>query len=207
MAVMSLIGKNIKKNRDRLGLSQEKLGDAVCVTKSTISQWELGKVEPKRSNIQKLAKVFGVIPDSLEENKSDDERIIKIPFYTSVLASQENTHSLDVEQYELVPVVNLPINSNRQNLYCIQVTGDSMVPVLRHGSKVIIDTTQKSIVDGNMYFFCSGDVERVKLFSHEKNGLKISSYNGDYPGEFYAADELIALRIIGKVVLHSTKIE
>lgn len=202
---MSLIGKNIKKHRERLGLSQEKLGEAVGVTKSTISQWELGKVDPKRSNIKKLSEVFSVMPNVLEESQDDDD-IKKIPFYKNVYASAGNGHTCDDEQFELVPVANLP-KSNHKHLFCIQATGDSMEPVLRHGSKIIIDTSQQTIIDGKMYVFCVGEAVRVKLFSHEKDGLKISSYNKDYPDEFYAAEELNALRIIGKVVFHSTKID
>ncbi|ELI0359999.1 XRE family transcriptional regulator [Vibrio cholerae] len=191
---MSLIGKNIKKHRERLGLSQEKLGEAVGVTKSTISQWELGKVDPKRSNIKKLSEVFSVMPNVIEDDQEEDEYIKKIPYYKND------------KQFELVPVANLP-KSNHKHLFCIQATGDSMEPVLRHGSKIIMDTSQQTIVDGKMYVFCLGDTDRVKLFSHEKNGLKISSYNKEYPDEFYTSDELEALRIIGKVVFHSTKID
>lgn len=203
---MSLIGKNIKKYRERLGLSQEKLGEAVGVTKSTISQWELDKVAPKRSNIRKLSDVFNLAPGILEDSHEDTD-IRRIPFYTNVLASAGCGHSCDNEQFELVPVANLPIKSNYRNLYCIRATGDSMEPVLRHGSKIIIDTSQTTIVDGKMYVFCMGDALRVKLFSHDKNGLKISSYNKEYPDEIYAADELDTLRILGKVVFHSTKID
>nr|WP_257974793.1 S24 family peptidase [Vibrio parahaemolyticus] len=48
---------------------------------------------------------------------------------------------------------------------------------------------------------------RVKIFSYEKNQIRVSSYNKEYSDELYRFDELTNLKIIGKVVWFSTRID
>lgn len=56
------IGEKIKQARTRAGLSQQQLADAIGVTKSIISQWELGRKGPTRENINKVAEITVTSP-------------------------------------------------------------------------------------------------------------------------------------------------
>lgn len=82
-----------------------------------------------------------------------------------------------------------------------------MEPVIKHGSLLVIDSSQTNIVDGKMYVFQQDDFLRVKIFSYEKNQIRVSSYNKEYGDEIYRFDELTNLKIIGKVVWFSTRID
>ena len=58
-------GELIKTNRQRIGYTQEELGNALepKVQKSAVAKWENGRVENiKRSHIQQMAKLFGIDP-------------------------------------------------------------------------------------------------------------------------------------------------
>ena len=216
----NVIGLNICKLRDMVGVSQEELGRNIGVTKSTVSQWELGKAYPKRKNVIKLAGYFNVTIDDIEKidnifNKAEkkEDRICKyedeiryIPFYPNIYASAGNGCANDNEEYELIHIKDLPLNKKNPSLFCIAASGDSMEPVLKHGSLVVIDANQTNIIDGNMYVFRQDEVLRVKIFSYEKNVIKVISYNKHYNTETYRFDELPELNIIGRVVFHSTKI-
>lgn len=57
---MATIGENIRIMREALGWSQERLADAVGVTRPCISQWESGFSAPRMGKVEKLAGVFGV---------------------------------------------------------------------------------------------------------------------------------------------------
>ncbi|MDN4708516.1 S24 family peptidase [Vibrio parahaemolyticus] len=56
--------------------------------------------------------------------------------------------------------------------FCITASGDSMEPVIKHGSLLVIDSSQTNIVDGKMYVFQQDDFLRVKIFSYEKIKLE-----------------------------------
>ncbi len=57
---MKHIGEKIYDLRKRKGLSQEELGEAVGVSRQTISKWEMGKTIPDTENIVVLSRFFGV---------------------------------------------------------------------------------------------------------------------------------------------------
>lgn len=57
------IGKIIKERREKLGLSQQNIADAIGATKSAVSRWEAGEIENiGRSKIQALAKTLDISP-------------------------------------------------------------------------------------------------------------------------------------------------
>ena len=57
---MKHIGEKIYDLRKRKGLSQEELGEAIGVSRQTISKWEMGKTIPDTENIVVLSRFFGV---------------------------------------------------------------------------------------------------------------------------------------------------
>ena len=59
------IGKQIKKHRSELSLSQEEFADKIFVTRQTVSNWENDKSYPDINSLVLMAEVFGVSLDSL----------------------------------------------------------------------------------------------------------------------------------------------
>ena len=53
-----LLGYNIRREREKLGLSQTELGKLVDATKQTVSNWENGNRTPTNKTIDKLATIF-----------------------------------------------------------------------------------------------------------------------------------------------------
>ncbi|TOK04729.1 peptidase S24 [Vibrio parahaemolyticus] len=215
MGNMSSLGIRIKELRNLHGLSQDELAHGVNLTKSTISQWELGKAYPKRKNIIQLSDFFDTTVEYLEHGvrtelelkESDNSNEIKtIPFYHHVNAAAGSGVCNSNESHRFIHIKELSC-LNVQSLFCIIASGDSMEPVIKHGSLLVIDSSQTNIVDGKMYVFQQDDFLRVKIFSYEKNQIRVSSYNKEYGDELYRFDELTNLKIIGKVVWFSTRID
>ena len=50
---------NIKTIRESAGLTQAELARAVGVDRVTVANWESGRTEPKLSQAQKMADLFG----------------------------------------------------------------------------------------------------------------------------------------------------
>lgn len=59
------MGAKIRELREKRGLSQKELADALGVDRSAISLWESGKTEPTAFNIRRLADILGVAPGDL----------------------------------------------------------------------------------------------------------------------------------------------
>ena len=59
------LGKQIKKYRSELGLSQDALADKIYVTRQTISNWENDRNYPDVRSLVMLSTVFGISLDTL----------------------------------------------------------------------------------------------------------------------------------------------
>lgn len=92
-------------------------------------------------------------------------------------------------------------NVDPQHAACVTVSGNSMLPVLRNGTTVGVDTSKKNIIDGEMYAIDHDGMLRVKmLYRMPGGGIRIKSYNNDeYPDEFVQPEQLNELKIIGWV--------
>lgn len=92
-------------------------------------------------------------------------------------------------------------NVDPQHAACVTVSGNSMLPVLRNGTTVGVDTSKRNIIDGEMYAIDHDGMLRVKmLYRMPGGGIRIKSYNNDeYPDEFVQPEQLNELKIIGWV--------
>lgn len=59
------LGEKIRHARKSGGLSQEQLGEKMCVSRSAIAKWETGKGMPDVENLKILARLLNVSMDSL----------------------------------------------------------------------------------------------------------------------------------------------
>jgi len=65
------LGKNILKTRKEKGLSQEKLGEKLNVSRQTISNWELGITSPNLEQLKLISKELNLnINNLLNENNT-----------------------------------------------------------------------------------------------------------------------------------------
>ncbi|MNP32413.1 HTH-type transcriptional regulator PrtR [compost metagenome] len=98
-------------------------------------------------------------------------------------------------------------NVQANEAVCVTVNGNSMEPVLPHGSTVGVDQGCTAITDGKMYALNHGGQLRVKtLYRLPGGGIRMRSYNRDeHPDEEYSATELLKneIIVIGKVFWYS----
>ena len=65
------LGKHIRTNRQRLGLTQEKLAEKLNVTPQAVSKWESGTGMPDIALLPELSAIFGVTIDELFETSEE----------------------------------------------------------------------------------------------------------------------------------------
>lgn len=86
------IGRQIRKYRQELNMSQEELADHVFVTRQTVSNWENDKNYPDINSLLLLSSLFGISLDILvkgdmekmeEMIKNEDIRKLKLNSFFS----------------------------------------------------------------------------------------------------------------------------
>jgi len=70
---MNIIGKNIRKVRKSLNLSQEEFAKELGVDQGTVSVWEIGKSEPSYKMLLKIAEIANIPFQSLLSNEHENK--------------------------------------------------------------------------------------------------------------------------------------
>ena len=94
-----------------------------------------------------------------------------------------------------------------ENAVCVSVYGNSMEPVLPHGSTVGVDRGKTTIKDGDIYALDHNGQLRIKiLYRLPSGGMRLRSFNRDeHEDEEYGPDQVAEqnLSIIGRVFWYS----
>ena len=94
-------------------------------------------------------------------------------------------------------------NISPENAACAHVSGNSMEPVMPHGTTVGVNTADTSIRDGEIYALDHDGMLRVKyLYRKPGGGMMVRSQNQEeHPDEHYTSEDIQdqSIRIIGRV--------
>ena len=160
--------------------------------------------------IESNAQYLGPIDVWDDDTPLDDDEVY-VPFLKEVELSAGSGRTA-VHQSHKQKLRFGKMTLRRQNVQpneavCVTVSGNSMEPVLPHGSTVGVDQGCTSITDGKMYALNHGGQLRVKtLYRLPGGGLRMRSYNREeHPDEEYSALDLVKneIIVIGKVFWYS----
>ena len=89
---------------------------------------------------------------------------------------------------------------------CAYISGDSMARELPDGAVVGVDTADTQIRDGKLYALDHDGMLRIKQVNRMPgNGLRLVSFNDEYPDEEYTVEQVHDLiRVIGRVFWSAT---
>ncbi|WP_251875156.1 S24 family peptidase [Grimontia kaedaensis] len=226
---MSTLANKIKERMHALDINQRELSERIGISQVAVHKLVSGKTK-QTSKINELATALECDPAWLGNNDdvgdmgeaqwrgvetwdshtplSDEE--IELPFYTSIELSAGSGSFTDTEntgpklRFSKATLRRLGIE--KANAVCVNVSGNSMEPVLPDKATVGIDTGDKTrIVDGAIYAINHGGLLRVKVLQNlPGGGIRLKSYNSDdYPAEDYSAAEKQDIEIIGRVFWYS----
>jgi len=196
--------KNIKKRRQELGLSQQKLAELVGYSdKSMIAHVEKGDVDLTQSKILLFAKALQIPAgdlmgwDGVVDAPEEPEINYQIPVYESVAAGPGRMmidQPVDYINYE---------SPNSGELFAVQVKGNSMSPMIMDGDTVIV-RSQPTINSGEIAVVAiNGDEATIKQVFISEAGITLVALNPEvYSPHFYTNDEIASLPITikGKVI-------
>jgi phage repressor protein C with HTH and peptisase S24 domain len=206
---METLGSRLKVLRRQRNLTQQKIADALGVSKTSVIYWEKDENIPKHESLIALARTLGTTTEWLlngvaapEKSNADIAKMevgiyqagdpvpdgyVAIDYYDDVFVSAGNGY-LNLEKPSnnkmLFPVDLIKeCNVEPATTKVIHVRGESMFPKLKDGQAISIDMSAKTIYDGEIYAFQVGDDTKIKyLFNWNdegKGGFKAVSANSD----------------------------
>lgn len=167
--------------------------------------------EPPEKKSRAEAVVLGGL-DVWDHHTPLDDDEVEVPLLMDLELSAGNGRSIDGQQRTTKLRFN-KITLRRQGIepsdvVCVAVSGNSMEPVLPHGSTVGVDQGKTAIKDGDIYAINHNEDLRVKILYRLPGGagIRMRSFNReDHPDEEYSnekiADENIV--ILGRVFWYS----
>lgn len=179
------------RTRDQLSL--ETIGDAVGVSKSTVSRWETGVI--KKISLEKqerLSDLFSIdVPEYLEHH-----------FFKPVLGVVKAGYDLLADQ-NLMSYEEVSKREYDQGDYFLEVKGDSMVGARIHDGDLIFVKHTTVLASGDIgVVLINGDEATVKRVVMKDDLLILESANPDYETRYFNEDDVMNLpvTIIGKVL-------
>lgn len=199
-----MIGKIIRNLRKQKGLTQTQLADELNVEFSNVSKWELGKNDPSKELIAKMAKLFNVSIEYLlgiTDNPTPDTlptATVKIPLLGNIAAGQPIEAIENVEDYVYIS----EDMARRGTYFALKVKGNSMEPRIYEGDIAII-RHQAMVNNGEIAAVkVNGDDVTLKKVEYVKDGVKLIGLNPSFTPLFYTTAECVQkpLTVLGKLV-------
>ncbi len=178
------------------------------LSKGTLSKYENNKQEPLVSVVTNLTEILDVSSDYLlgrsdnpnpEENlalSANDDNVHNIPVFNSVSAGLGRL--ADSTPDDFVPTF-LPYGANPEEYVRINVSGDSMSPLIDDGSQILV-RLQPSADNGSVaVVLVDGEEAFVKRLNYGMNWVELESINPYYPARRFENTETSRVNVLGVV--------
>ena len=215
MKSLSVVLKQLRESRD---ITILKLSEISGVANGTIGDIERGKSNGSKKTLEKLA-------DALKLNSAEKDEL-----YTAFLGRKVNESEslkpnatiLTEETLISIPVMakasagngylnfsNQPLynklirkNGFHEHCYLIEVSGNSMEPLIQDGAYVVVDPYQTDYIEGKVYVLKYADEVYIKrvILKSDANLMILKSINPDYEDIYITGDESEQIKIIGRAV-------
>ncbi len=199
--------ENFLKEKD---YKLEVIADMTGASLSSVGHYKTGYRTPKDDFIDKFISVFNLddeekeklklavaldrTPDVIKRKlnstpnvKKINEELIKIP--VKAIASAGNGY-LNFE--EDVKTVMIRKNGFDENCYLIEVSGNSMEPLIQDGAYIVVDPREIELIDNKIYVVdYNGQTYIKKVLKNEKiKAIILKSINTEYE-DIYIVDEML----------------
>lgn len=204
---------NLKKIREKRGLSQNKLGKMAGVNQTTIARWENKEIAPSIDNVEDLANALNIpLPDLLGKDLrfdnatyikpiEDDENMVQIPVLGTIKAGIPIEAQEDILEYIEIP--KLWLRGGKQ-FYGLKISGDSMYPKYQENDIVVFEDSRSYDLESARNKDCAvmvnGYDATFKKVLLSNDGITLVPYNtGSYDLMMYSNKDIVEkpVRIIG----------
>ena len=204
-----------------LGISQSYLARKVGLSQAAVQKLCAGKSQSSKKIVE-IAKVLKVDVNWLlyggetrkispwDSNTPVDADEVELPYFREVeLAAGNGKRKIEFNDSRKLRFSKRTLDRLEikvSNAACVTVSGNSMTPVMPHGSTVGVDTGNTTLIDGDIYALGHRNCLRVKIvYTPPWGGIHLKSFNSlEWPDETY--DSLDDIKILGRVFWYSALI-
>ena len=181
--------------------SQTELANLLNLNRSAISRAKKRGTVP-RAWVSRLCGMFDLDPVWLRHGVGEEEHLCPIPLVRAKLDAGGGSYVVDSRMEEEIAFRQpwLLQRGNPGEMVLMEVSGDSMEPLIKEGDMVLVDQSQKDLYAGGIYAVGVQETIMVKRVERHPRRLILVSANPDYSPIHLQGDEIEALRIIGRVV-------
>jgi repressor LexA len=198
-------GERLRSRRKELGISADKIAEALGVSRATVFRYEKGDIEKlPGSTLEPLAKILHTTPAYLmgwEEYSTPNHtmgRGIRIPVLGRVQAGIPVEAVEEILDYEEIT----PEMAATGDHFALRIRGASMEPRMRDGDVIIVRKQETADNGDTAVVLVNGDDATVKQIKVTQAGITLIPTNPVFDPMFYSLQEIqeLPVRIIGKVV-------
>ena len=200
----------VKVMRERAGLTQKQLAEALGITQQSVYYYESGDRDIKSSILIDMSRILGCTvtellglggPNIIPFNPC---RSRPLPVFGSIAAG---TPREALTQSDVTHDTPESVCSNRGNAFWLTVSGNSMNRLFPDGSLVLIDSDEE-VRNGDVgVVFVNGDDATLKRVYFEYDSIRLhpESYDPEYRDRVIDASDPDApeVRVIGKAVSYT----
>ncbi len=197
-----MLSENLKKYRQRKGLSQRALAQKIYMSQQGYAKYETGQSSPDPEKLSEIAYILGCSMETLTgtERKSNlqNTNATKIPVFGQVAAGIPISAIEDIIDHEEIPEDLAKLGE----YFGLIIKGDSMEPRMTTGDVVIV-RVQQTAETGDIAIIRIGREEATcKKIKKTPEGIMLISLNPEYEPMFYSNKDIeqMPVEIIGKVV-------
>ncbi len=210
--IIKHIGNNLRIIREEKRMSRNDVADYMGCSGSTIQAWESGRATIGLDSFVKLVRFYGasinnVVNGSLQSVMANAQTQCPqgfgaVPYYNIYAPYNVEFGTFDNMQLDDYLHLNLRHlkREHANGLVAMTAKGNSMAPAIEDGDIVIIDTTQKEFVDGDIFVFSMNDEFFIKRTHREPALIRFVSENPVYKDIELNIDLINSLNVIGRVI-------
>jgi repressor LexA len=184
-------------------ITQQKLAQAIGVSRSTIAMWETGASQPDNQSLTRLADYFGVSIDYLLGRDDSDPSAVKTAEGSKSPCSVESKPASRLRPYRRYWITrrsrrNWPLRANTSR----SDPGGQQEPRIREGDVVIVRNKDLRRNRDTVAAMVNGSDATIKRIKIRPDGLMLIPNNPAFEPMFYSRQEIdeLPVTIIGKVV-------
>jgi phage repressor protein C with HTH and peptisase S24 domain len=202
--------------RNRAGLSKKAFAESLGIHPVVSGDIELGKRDPSRDVLVRLARVYGIdlnwlLTGASSEGSSgfsggaesdDDGPIVKIEFVRQEVAAGRGVEVDDTAETMRLPVLRSFIAPRKpERVRAVEVRGDSMTGIGLDDRDIVFFAPDERMGDGVHVISITTQllVKRI-LFDPAGRAVHVISENPQYPPRILSGPELEDFRIEGRVI-------
>ena len=203
---LPLSGRRLRNLRQEQHLTVRELAAVVGVSEATISRYENGIVEPKRTMVESLARYFGVspawlmaMPEAEQRTQLNDTKGKRIPVLGSIAAGKPIFAEENIEEYKLVGM-------DACVHFCLRVKGDSMINARIMDGDLVFIRKQETVENGEVAAVLIDDEATLKRFYKLDGSVVLRSENPKYPETILQRRDAKKINVLGKAVFFCSEV-